>query len=150
MRGWCGKMMHKAPVRMLSPVRGGWRGAWSNKDRNASRCPALTAALCPGPPPKFHPSCAATPGPCCRDTCSSPGRACASRRLLAAASLRGESRDDAGRRRRPVGIGWCVRGSHRVCSSASPGSGRWWGGCCPGDAPLHWRRDSGQDSRHDG
>lgn len=140
----------KAPVRLLSPVQGGWRGAWSNKDRNASRCPGLTAARCPGPPPKFDPSCAATPGPYCRDTYSLPGHACVSRHLLGSASLWGESRDDADRRRPPMGIGWCVRGSHPVCSSASPCSGHWWAGCCPGDAPLHWCRDSGQDSRRNG
>lgn len=38
-------------------------------------CPALAAALCPGLPPEFHPSCAAVLKLCKRDTHSSRGHA---------------------------------------------------------------------------
>lgn len=75
---------------MSSPVRGGWRGAWSNKDTTASPGPTLPSARCPGWPPKWHPSCAATPELYCRDTRSLPVRACAWPHPRHAASLWGE------------------------------------------------------------
>lgn len=123
--------------RSSSPAQRGWRGAWSNRDRTASPGPALTTARCPGLPPKCHPSCAAAPGLYCRRTRSLPGHACAWPHPPDAASLGGGKAAEL----RPAtnALLWdrrCASGSHRVCSSASPCTGRWCAGCCPGDAPL--------------
>lgn len=114
---------------MSSPARGGWRGAWSNKDTSASAGPPLTTAQCPGQPPECHPSCAAAPQLYRRDSRSSPGRACVWPRPPHAASLRGgnAARVDAEPRARSPPRGSAMLregGSHRVCSSASPSSGR--------------------------
>lgn len=65
----------------------GQQDVWNNRDMLLFPCPASAAALCPALSPELHPSSAAEPELCCKDTHSLADLSYVLHRLRGAASL---------------------------------------------------------------